>query len=173
MHLYQLRLADYRRFVDATINLDSKMVAILGPNESGKSSLLDALALFNNENRVPEAALRKGTDKRNERVVGELTYRLSSNERALVPYRLPKFDALWLKATKHVGGALDFELIPSPSRPLSARQSASSALQAALNTRWYDELDATEEDAEDDLPQLVANLADATDNNLERLRPCV
>jgi predicted ATP-dependent endonuclease of OLD family len=169
MHLYQLRLADYRRFVDATINLDSKMVAILGPNESGKSSLLDALALFNNENRVPEAALRKGTDKRNERVVGELTYRLSSNERALVPYRLPKFDALWLKATKHVGGALDFELIPSPSRPLSARQSASSALQAALNTRWYDELDATEEDAEDDLPQLVANLADATDNNLERL----
>lgn len=174
MHLYQLRLVDYRRFRDATVNLDSKMIAILGPNESGKSSLLDALAIFNDQNRVPDPALRKGSEKGDHRIVGELTYRLSKDDRAVIPYRMPKSAALWLKARKRVGGALEFELVPAPSRPTTARRLAASALRSALESAWYGVLRTDAESGEEGegegaLGQLLEDLAAATDTDDERL----
>jgi predicted ATPase len=44
VRLVKVRINGYKRLFDTTCNLDSKLVAILGPNEAGKSSLLEALA---------------------------------------------------------------------------------------------------------------------------------
>src|SRR6266568_3922992 len=43
MRLIRVDLAGYRRFREATVNLDGKIIAIVGPNEAGKSSLLGAV----------------------------------------------------------------------------------------------------------------------------------
>jgi energy-coupling factor transporter ATP-binding protein EcfA2 len=170
MHLYQLRLVNYRRFADATINLDSKMVAILGPNESGKSSLLDALALFNNEDRVQPAELRRGSDKSDGRLVGELTYRLRDDERLEIPYELPESDALWLKVKKRVGGTLEFDLYPVPSRPLGARRAAQAALAKGTASSWYRRLEADERDDEEDpLTGSLSMLTGELDTEVEHL----
>jgi hypothetical protein len=160
MHLYQLRVIDYRRFVDATINLDGKMVAILGPNESGKSSLLYALPLFNDQSRVPTVQLRRGTDQSDGRIVGELTYRLTEDERGEIPYELPKSDALWLVVSKRVGGAVDFALYPRPSRPHSARLLAAAALSKAPESPWWRKIkDEQGEDSDDPLTDALESLA--------------
>jgi hypothetical protein len=165
VYLYQLRLIDYRRFADGTINLDSKMVAILGPNESGKSSILDALALFNDQNRVPTVHLRRNTSQADGRVVAELTYRLTDDERADVPYEVPDSAVLWLKIKKRVGGTLEAELHPPPARPKASRIAAVEALRKAQASPWYRKVDdaADEEDGE----RLTAVL-DALTSQLDR-----
>ena len=47
MRLVKIRIAGFRRFKDATLNLDADLIAIVGPNEAGKSSLLQALTYLN------------------------------------------------------------------------------------------------------------------------------
>lgn len=170
MYLYQLRLIDYRRFANATINLDSKMIAILGPNESGKSSILDALALFNDQNRVPSVHLRRGSDQSDGRLVAELTYRLTNEERAEIPYEVPESVALWLKVRKRVGGALELALDPAPTRPRYARRIAVEALREAPGSPWHRKIEASEEDEDDDrLTALLQSAAAEVDREEEQL----
>jgi ABC-type Mn2+/Zn2+ transport system ATPase subunit len=108
-----MRLFGYRRFVEATINLDAKMVAVLGPNESGKSSLLDALELFNDQNRVPSAAIHRDVSVDDSTVIGELVFRLSAGEREEFPYEVPELRASGCASASRLAE-------PSPS-PLSRR----------------------------------------------------
>jgi ABC-type sulfate/molybdate transport systems ATPase subunit len=45
-----VKVAGFRRFGQAsTLNTTGKLVAILGPNEAGKSSLLDAIAMLSHD----------------------------------------------------------------------------------------------------------------------------
>ncbi|MBN9738137.1 MULTISPECIES: AAA family ATPase [unclassified Pseudonocardia] len=53
MRLISARIQGYGRLVDTKINLDSKVIAIVGPNEAGKTTLLDALAYINSGDSVP------------------------------------------------------------------------------------------------------------------------
>ncbi|SHP72880.1 AAA family ATPase [Mycobacteroides abscessus] len=43
MHAYKIEIRGYKRLADAKCNVDGKMIAFLGPNEAGKSSVLQAL----------------------------------------------------------------------------------------------------------------------------------
>ena len=43
MRMVRFQMRGFRRFEDAEINVDAPVVAVVGPNESGKTTLLDAL----------------------------------------------------------------------------------------------------------------------------------
>jgi predicted ATP-dependent endonuclease of OLD family len=49
VQLFKLDLIAYRRFLRASAQLHGKLIALVGPNEAGKSSLLDALIHLNDE----------------------------------------------------------------------------------------------------------------------------
>ena len=57
MRLIAVELTGYRRFADPTrIDVDGPLTAIVGPNEAGKTSLLDAM--LRGRGRSPRAAAR-------------------------------------------------------------------------------------------------------------------
>ncbi len=49
MRLTKVHIRGYKRLADASCNLDGRLVALLGPNEAGKSSVLEALAWLSEE----------------------------------------------------------------------------------------------------------------------------
>lgn len=170
MRLYQMRLFGYRRFMEAKINLDAKMVAVLGPNESGKSSLLDALELFNDQNRVPSAAIHRDVTVNDSTVIGELVFRLSAEDRAGFPHEVPDTHGLWLRVSKQVGGTLSFSLEPEVSRPLKMRDAAEKALAQATDSPWFRQLEASEdEDEEEPLSGALTDLVDEMSSTADTL----
>ena len=59
MRLVSLTLAGYRRFGERTkINLDGKLIALVGPNEAGKTTILEALARMLTSRRYPSGSGR-------------------------------------------------------------------------------------------------------------------
>jgi len=57
-HIRSLTLKGFKRFAHASVNLEGPTTAIVGPNEVGKSSLLDALVRLNDDEADPRAAFR-------------------------------------------------------------------------------------------------------------------
>ncbi|TKJ35897.1 AAA family ATPase [Blastococcus sp. CCUG 61487] len=49
MRLTKVHIRGYKRLADASCNLDGRLIALLGPNEAGKSSVLEALAWLSEE----------------------------------------------------------------------------------------------------------------------------
>lgn len=53
MRLISAHIRGYGRLVDAKVNLDAKVIAIVGPNEAGKTTLLKALTHVDSNDTVP------------------------------------------------------------------------------------------------------------------------
>ena len=53
LRLERLEVKGYRRLLDVKVNLAGKIIAIVGPNEAGKTSLLHALARLDKGDAVP------------------------------------------------------------------------------------------------------------------------
>jgi predicted ATP-dependent endonuclease of OLD family len=51
MRVVSLQLKGFRRFSRATLNLDAPLMAIVGPNQAGKTSVLAALNALNDKDR--------------------------------------------------------------------------------------------------------------------------
>ena len=54
MELRNARIECYRRFVDETVRLNENLIAVIGPNEAGKSSFLEALEELNSEEPIDD-----------------------------------------------------------------------------------------------------------------------
>lgn len=137
MRLYSITLKGYKRFADAWMNLDGKVVAIVGPNEAGKSSILDALLLLNDDQAVPATALTRGESYGGDHEVAWARFRLSAEERALAPLPLAADQGIWLMVAKTVAGPRRFRLEPAATRDRSARREGAAAIKAASSQTWF------------------------------------
>src|ERR1700674_4319670 len=85
--LTRLRVRNFKRFQNVEIDL-GKAVVLIGPNNSGKTTALQALALW-------EIGLRRWNEKRKGKPIGEKRPGVAVNRRDLVSIPVPDANLLW------------------------------------------------------------------------------
>jgi hypothetical protein len=101
--LTSLRVKNFKRLEDVEIEL-GKTVVFVGPNNSGKTTALQALALW-------EIGLRKWVEKRAAKDTPEKRPGVTINRRDLIAVPVPDANLLWrdlhVRAIKRANGKLD------------------------------------------------------------------
>lgn len=121
--LDRIQVFGYKRLRDVSVYVGRKTVALVGPNEAGKSSLLSALRLFDNTDAVPASSFSRslraqGRDPDEDVVV--LWFSLSAEQQKRIralPISNPPTHYL---RHKRVNGQFAFSFHPSPrSKPIT------------------------------------------------------
>ncbi|WP_169579589.1 AAA family ATPase [Ruania albidiflava] len=82
MRLISAHVQGYGRIVDSKINFDAKVIAIAGPNEAGKTSLLKALAHVDGETALPVTQRSRATEVSDQSHVTTFDYIVEDEDRA-------------------------------------------------------------------------------------------
>src|SRR5713101_3226049 len=98
--LTRLRIRNFKRLEDVDIEL-GRAVVLIGPNNSGKTTALQALALW-------DVGLRKWNEKRSGKDTPEKSPAVTINRRDLIALPVPAANLLWrdlhVRDTDHVEG---------------------------------------------------------------------
>lgn len=82
MRLISAHVQGYGRIANSKINLDAKVIAIVGPNEAGKTTLLKALAHVDGETAVPAFQRSRAIDVADDTNVTSFDYVVEDEDRA-------------------------------------------------------------------------------------------
>ncbi len=153
MDLIKARLRGFRRFHNVTVDLDEPVVAIVGPNEAGKSSLLDALVSLEHTEAFG-SDITRGTHPPADHRVVELTYALNEEERTyadqLGGIGTPRFLVRHKRPDGQVNDVLSDPYRRDRRPRVEVRQKLSSMMESRPPSAPPDELAAPQdEDAEE------------------------
>lgn len=138
MRLVAFRMNRFRRFEETTtLDLTPRVVAIVGPNEAGKSSVLDGLEIATGAGRDYEWALSDFTGRKelddNTEMVSALYALDESDYEALK--EIPGYDSIrYWRRTRRANGTAYGEVLPNLSRPDEARIAARESVQRLLES---------------------------------------
>jgi predicted ATPase len=110
MRLVKAEISGFGRLAEGKINLDNKVVAIVGPNEAGKTTLLEALAYIDNGRSLSVAERSRGRGIPDDHTVVRVQYLLTDKDRGSVA----EFDleeapqSLWLSRTAGRGATVSW-----------------------------------------------------------------
>jgi hypothetical protein len=175
MRLVQIGLRGYKRFREQQeMDVDGKLIAIVGPNEAGKTSLLQALVDHLNDQHggIPESRLTRNAEPREAEVWAR--YVLDADDRRVLRRRVREArDVRQIVVFKHSDGSFWHELEPKVRRDLRPRQRALKSIDKALGSRWLRETDDEEESlrrALDAGAQVLRSPGERIEHQLEPLR---
>lgn len=113
MRLVKVAFNGYKSLKETGCNLDGKLIAVLGPNEAGKSSVLNALQWLNDGGRLPGHARTRNAGVTDDTEVVRATYTLSEEDRAAVAEYSPTVPNTFAIA-RTAAGHLRKEMVPRP-----------------------------------------------------------
>lgn len=142
MRLVAFSIEGYRRFVSKTsVKLHGDMVAFVGPNEAGKSSLLRAMAHLHKEGGFDPNEHPRRTNHQ-PRLAWH--FQLEDADRTALAEAPDGEDVHRAIVTKHVDGSRSWEL--EPRRPRRDRSMRAVAVELMNSLRDVDELGAADVD---------------------------
>ncbi len=162
MYCINVRFEGYKRLANTRCNTDSRILAFVGSNESGKSTLLDGLEWLTDGAQEPLSAIFANRTTPPSDVVVEATFELDDIDRG----ELGDLDLAEPPTTmviqKHADGSFRIGVYPDLARNPKPFEDAVKQLQSThhkLATQFADE--AGDEEAEDGTPQSWYDLVTA------------
>jgi energy-coupling factor transporter ATP-binding protein EcfA2 len=133
MRLISARIQGYGRLVDATIKLDQKVIAVVGPNEAGKTTLLNALAHVESDESVPlDKRSRASSSIPDNASFVSLRLILDDDDRdALSDLDLADPPQAMMMSRKAGGGAVRIDIEPAPATSETVIRNAMAELAKA------------------------------------------
>lgn len=136
MRLISARIRGYGRLVDTKINLDSKVIAIVGPNEAGKTTLLKALAHVESDVAVAVPQRSRAMEVGDSLTVVSLDFVLDNEDHeALAELELDEAPQSMTVGRKAEGGNVTVGILPVPQKARAPLREASKLLHQSLRAR--------------------------------------
>ncbi len=161
MRLSKLVIHGYRKLVDTECRFSGKLTAIVGPNEAGKSTLLEALLSVQNDDEIPPSAYPYGQTVATDSAALEVWYRLTPDDVQMLgdldSDTLPGYYIV----TKTYAGERSHRTHPHIPRRTQPRQAVISALAKYTPTASARGLARTEDgDGPGDILDQIEDLLD-------------
>ena len=141
MRLVKAEIQGFGRLASGKVNLDHKVIAIVGPNEAGKTTLLRALAYINNGLTLSPSQRSRGMDVADDSTVVCVQYLLDDADKT----RTVKFDleeapnAISL-SRKAADSVIRYAVSPAPRKAVGPLISALNALNRSASEKAIAEL---------------------------------
>jgi predicted ATP-dependent endonuclease of OLD family len=164
MKLVTVEVKNYRRFEEpARLETYGPVVCIVGPNEAGKSSLLDAMMALNDTGSLVEQDSTR--DSGNVAKVSA-SYLLEDDDRAAISHIPGGDDVRWWTVSREPNGQLTFVLVPNVSIDLSTRQKVRATLAHYVDDKALKRLGKA---GKVDPPKMIDQALGVLENNVEQL----
>jgi hypothetical protein len=112
MRLVRVGVRGYKRFARATeMNVDGRVIAIVGPNEAGKTSFLEAMTHLSARKELTPGEWTRGQKREPGRVVWA-RYLIEDEDRDELGGLDGASDARWYVVWKDADGGLFHEILP-------------------------------------------------------------
>lgn len=142
MKLVSLRLQRFKRFREAThLKLDGEVIALVGRNESGKSSLLQALTHLNDDRSLERDEISHDLPRDDEEEFLQAVFALGEEDHELIKETAGGEQPRWFTVTKTEGGVLSFKLQPPLGRDLRPRKRVLKELIRLVESPWLRGID--------------------------------
>lgn len=133
MLLIKLELRHFRRFISEDLDLSEPLIALIGPNEAGKTSLLRAIQLLDDEVEVEFKDITRGTKPPDDHQLVLGVFRLDAEDRVAIR-DLPGAERAQLFVFgRRVDGTVVNGLRPQPVRPTAPIEAASQSLDRTVS----------------------------------------
>lgn len=170
MRCTKVKFNGYKRLSSASCNVDGRLIAFVGRNEAGKTSLLEALAWFSDEeaDALPAADITHGQSVADDDAVVDVTFYLEpADQQSLADLDLAE-EPVWFEIERRRDGSYATGIKPMPRRNPEPIRAAIAALEASKRSRpkQYEEVFEieTEDEVLEQTPREWADLLIASLN---------
>ena len=117
MKLIWIEIEGYKRFGSKTkLNTQGKVISLIGPNEAGKSSLIDAIHHIGKEEAIktsgPNKELTRGIETSNSHFILNAGFLLEENDRNSISHIKGGKNVRWFIKWKKADGNFLYDIIP-------------------------------------------------------------
>ncbi|MDA0865402.1 MAG: AAA family ATPase, partial [Cyanobacteria bacterium] len=123
MDLNWVKVTGYKRFNKVTLNTFGKTIAITGPNEAGKSSILQALTYLNSDRKFLPSVLNRSMQStlNDEDIIIEAAFLLDDTDREALAEIYEGTKVKWFYIKKQLDGKRIYGISPALERPVNGK----------------------------------------------------